>query len=393
MTKVKSKTGVILEVQKDKRQSVSLRWRTSVISRIVRTEDSTSTYARGDIMKDGSGSHAVFTKQGSSTSQMTAAKVMDVIAGLPECAGQAADAVSANPQVKMKDAPKLLKLPKSERQDVLDTSSTTHVAEIFAKHRRSCVSSWTKSEWSPTCWILVARTIWKKNPIGTWMGKGTDSGMLIRSSKKRGLFLSIYVDDKKWLEGSRISVPCGRNGWSWLIWENQHHSLNVNANRTKTWLKKTQRCSKHESLVEQLQNYRGGRNLTQRQSRGHTMWKDMRQSALKRCEKCQKYALELSWNLLFCHELVDQTRHSLSSVNFGTNSHKMDQTLWQTLGSFDFTHEQREWLQTVLPMWKYSTTLSTVFVPRLRLCWGHWRLREDSVYLGKSNIRSYKLDV
>ncbi len=36
-------------------------------------------------MKDGSGSHAVFTEQGSSASQMTAAKVMDIISRLPGC--------------------------------------------------------------------------------------------------------------------------------------------------------------------------------------------------------------------------------------------------------------------------------------------------------------------
>ena len=45
---------------------------------------------------------------------MTAAKVMDVIARLPGCAGQAADAASAYTQVKVEDAPKLLKIPKSE---------------------------------------------------------------------------------------------------------------------------------------------------------------------------------------------------------------------------------------------------------------------------------------
>ena len=38
---------------------------------------------RGDIVEDGSGSCAVFTKQGSSPSQMTAAKIMDFIARLP----------------------------------------------------------------------------------------------------------------------------------------------------------------------------------------------------------------------------------------------------------------------------------------------------------------------
>ena len=36
---------------------------------------------------------AVFTEQGSSAFQMTAAKIMDVIAKLPSCEGQASDAI------------------------------------------------------------------------------------------------------------------------------------------------------------------------------------------------------------------------------------------------------------------------------------------------------------
>ena len=39
-------------------------------------------------MKDDSGSYAVFTEQGSSASQMTAAKVMDIITRPQGCAGQ-----------------------------------------------------------------------------------------------------------------------------------------------------------------------------------------------------------------------------------------------------------------------------------------------------------------
>ena len=73
---------------------------------------------RGDIVKDDSGAYAVFTEQGSSTSQMTTTKVMDIISRLPGCDGQAADAVSAYTQVKMEDAPKLLKIPKSECPDI-----------------------------------------------------------------------------------------------------------------------------------------------------------------------------------------------------------------------------------------------------------------------------------
>ena len=73
---------------------------------------------RGDIVKDNSGSCAVFTEQGSSASQMTAAKVMDIISRLPGCDGQTADAVSAYTHVKMEDAHNLLKIPKSECPDI-----------------------------------------------------------------------------------------------------------------------------------------------------------------------------------------------------------------------------------------------------------------------------------
>ena len=73
---------------------------------------------RGDIVKDDSGSYAVFTEQGSSASQMTAATIMDIISRLPGCDGQAADAVSAYTQVKMEDAHKFLKIPTSECPDI-----------------------------------------------------------------------------------------------------------------------------------------------------------------------------------------------------------------------------------------------------------------------------------
>ena len=57
---------------------------------------------------------------------------MDVVARSPGCEGQAADTVSAFSQVKLEDAPRLLKIPKSECPDVwIRPSSTTQVAEIM----------------------------------------------------------------------------------------------------------------------------------------------------------------------------------------------------------------------------------------------------------------------
>ena len=66
---------------------------------------------RGDIVKDDSGSYAVFTEQRSSASQMTAVKIMDIISRLPGCDGQAADAVSAYTQVKWKMLSNYFKFP------------------------------------------------------------------------------------------------------------------------------------------------------------------------------------------------------------------------------------------------------------------------------------------
>ena len=96
---------------------------------------------RGDIVKDDSSFHAVFTEQGSSASQMAAEKIMDVISRPPESAGQAADAVSAYTQVKMEDAPSLLKIPKSECPENLDTSTETQMAQIIVQYGRPSRSS------------------------------------------------------------------------------------------------------------------------------------------------------------------------------------------------------------------------------------------------------------
>ena len=132
---------------------------------------------RGDIVKDNSGSYAVFTEQGSSASQMTAAKVMDIISRLPGCAGQAADAVPAYTQVKMEDASKLLKIPKSECPDIWIR---------LPRHK------WPKS-WSsivplernlyghPLAGLLWERQFEKKSYCST-VWRGFHLGMLVRTA-------------------------------------------------------------------------------------------------------------------------------------------------------------------------------------------------------------------
>ena len=94
---------------------------------------------RGDIEKDDSGSYAVFTEQGSSASQMTAAKIMDIISRLLGCDGQAADAVSDYTHIKMEDAHKLLKIQKSECPDICIRLPRHKMAKIMVQYGRpSC---------------------------------------------------------------------------------------------------------------------------------------------------------------------------------------------------------------------------------------------------------------
>ena len=124
LEKVKSKKEVILEAQRDKKKKVHFATlRDMCHLKNAELEPRLQKYKgrgvlRGDIVKDDSGACAVFAEQGSSGSQMTAVKVMDVIARLPDCDGQAVDAASAYTQVKLEDAPRLLKSPLSGCSDV-----------------------------------------------------------------------------------------------------------------------------------------------------------------------------------------------------------------------------------------------------------------------------------
>ena len=93
---------------------------------------------RGDFVKDNSGSCTVFTEQGSSASQMTAAKIMDTISGLPGCDGQAADAVSACTQVNGRCS-QIVENSQIGVSRHLDSFTTTQMAKILVQYGRpSC---------------------------------------------------------------------------------------------------------------------------------------------------------------------------------------------------------------------------------------------------------------
>ena len=157
-----------------------------------------------------------------SASQMTAAKIMDIISRLPGCTGQAADAVSADTQVKMEDAPKLLKIPKSECPDIW-----------IRLPRHKWPKSWSSME-DPV--VPLERNLYG-HPLAGLLWERQFEKILLKHGwekipnweclfvhREKGLFLSVYVDDINWLERNKILIRCGNYSTKKSIWENQHLS-------------------------------------------------------------------------------------------------------------------------------------------------------------------------
>ena len=190
---------------------------------------------RDDIVKDDSGSYAVFTEQGSSASQLTAAKVMDIIA------------VSAYTQVKMEDAPKLLKIPKSECPGIW-----------IRLPRHKWPKSWSSME-DPV--VLLERNLYG-HPLAGLLSERQFEKVLLKYvwgavpnwecsfvNREKGWFLSVHVDDIK-LTGKKQNInPTLENSHErrWFG-EKQHHFL------THVYLGCTQReCKISNDIVA---NYR-----------------------------------------------------------------------------------------------------------------------------------------
>ena len=148
------------------------------------------------------------TEKGSSASQMTPAKIMDIISRLPGCDGQAADAVSAKTQVKMEDAHKLLKIPKSECPDIW-----------IRPPRHKWPNSWSSIE-DPV--VPLERNLYGHPLAGLLWERQFEKILLTHGWEKipnweclfvhreKGLFSSVYVDDRNWLERNKILIRCGK---------------------------------------------------------------------------------------------------------------------------------------------------------------------------------------
>ena len=79
----------------------------------------------------------------------------------------------------------------------LDMSTKTQMTQIMVQYGRSSCSFWTESVRSLFGRTLLQKAKWESS-IGTRMGKGSNLGMFF-VYREIGLFLSVYVDDIKWI--------------------------------------------------------------------------------------------------------------------------------------------------------------------------------------------------
>ena len=174
---------------------------------------------RGDIVKDDSGSYAVLTEQGSSASQMTAAKIMNIISRLPGCDGQAADAVSAYTQGKWKMLTNCWKFPNRSVQ-TFGFVYHDQMAYIMVQYGRPICSSWKESLRSSFGRTVMGKAIWE-NPFETWPGEIPNKECLLFTVKKDYSYLCMWMTK---LDGEKILIRCGKYSTKKSIWENQHLS-------------------------------------------------------------------------------------------------------------------------------------------------------------------------
>ena len=147
----------------------------------------------------------------------------------------------------MEDAPKILKIPKSECQDIWIRLPRHKWPKIMVQYRRPSCSSWTESVRSSFGRTIMGEVIWE-NPIAVRLGTGFQLGMLIRTPSKRVILICVCGWHKNWLERNKTLIRCGNYSTKKSIWENQHFSLIM-----YTWDALLRQCEISKDMVD---NYR-----------------------------------------------------------------------------------------------------------------------------------------
>ena len=331
------------------------------------------------------GSYAVFTEQGSSASQMTAAKVTDIISRLLGFDGQAADAVSAHTKEKWKMHQNYWKCQNRNVQTLgfvyHDTNGQNHGPT--RKIQSFLLAKSVRSSFGRT---VMGKAIWQ-NLIAARLGEGFQLGMLIRTPWK----------------GVILSCVCG---WHQIFWKETKHWSDVESTQWRSWFGRTniflgscifglhsktmrnkQRyCGQSQSHVR-IENFCGWiREITIpskfsyffmvlwhgwscKEVCGTILWVGKQDDSTtlqsiysmhrwppfqrRRIEICRRMVLSM---LSYCSEMLIfgknwTTWYSMVSEQTCTIHYKMDQSLWQTIESFDILHPWHMWIQRILFLW------------------------------------------
>ena len=351
-----------------------------------------------DIVKDDSGAYAVFTKQGSSASQVTGCTNDGRYCETTWlCGTRRRRSICLHPG-------------KNGGRSRFATDSTVRGVQNLGQA--------SKTQWFFLDEICSdTRLLWERHFEEVLLGLGGEeepNWKCLFVLWKQRIFYSLFVDDMKfdWKKaeyGSHVEEieTCGSRRTNIISWSRLFgiYSSWAQNEREYYWTKK--RNVWITNLLPQLKSHQDGRNLTQRRSHVPTTWKDMRKSTKKetvnwqkkvstlvsrrrnrnQLDNCQNYAHNLSWDACIWHE----RKQTFSS------SHQMDESLWQTLGSFEFLHSWHTLIANNM-----VTRCDTVQHCRLGLfqdsdvCWRPWRKineRANHICFGHSSIRSYKLDM
>ena len=386
----------------------------------------------GDIVKDNSGAYAVFTEQGSSASQMTPAKIMDIISRLPGCDGQAADAVSAHTQVKKEDAPKLLKILKSECPDIWIRLPRHKWPKSWSSMEDPVVPLERNLYGHPLAGLLWERQF-EKIPLKHGWEKIPNWECLF-VNREKGLFLSVYVDDIK-LAGKKQNLDP-----MWKLLNKEFDLGEPTSFLDHVYLGCTQRqCEISKNVVDNYRNMFESRisvgateKLPCSENLSISSWSyDMEGHAEKCVERYCELANETTQQFVqsrntthgwpsierkrkwisrtIIHSLLTNCSEMSIFGSFWESWHflvceqtcacnqQMDEILWHTIMSFDFLHSSYKWIQAIVFCGQHSTTMQTRIVSRLWFCKRPWRLKinikRNSMHFRKPNICANQLDV
>ena len=211
---------------------------------------------------------------------------MDIKSSLPGCSGQAADAISAYTQVRMEDAPTLLKIPKSECPDIWKRVPKHKWPKSLSSMEDQVVPLERNLYGHPLAGLLWERQFEKILLKHGWEKFSTENVVVNRA---RGLFLSVYVDDIKLAGKTENMEPTWKiqmkdvvlgHFLTTKIWDALKESVKSVMKLCRT----TEICSNSGFLLEPWKNYRPelqGNPMPKRYLLGPMTWKVTRRNEWK----------------------------------------------------------------------------------------------------------------